>query len=88
MSNPNQNFLVKGHTTNQNPNKKTIVMRKVEFLMDKGVDQTGIQKKVNEFLANHPNIKIHDIKFTATPTNPDRNTWQIWSVMIDYEVEG
>lgn len=75
MPNSNQNFLVKGHTKCQNPSKKTIVMRKVEFLMDKGVDQTGIQKKVNEFLTNHPNIKIHDIKFTATPTNPDRNTW-------------
>lgn len=61
-------------------------MRKVEFLMDKGVDQTGIQKKVNDFLANNPSVKIHDIKFTANPTSPDRNTWQIWSVMIDYEV--
>ena len=80
-----QNFLVKGHTKNQT--KRTITMRKVEFIMDRGCDQTGIQKKVNEFLANHSEITVHDIKFTASPCNSDRNTWQIWSVMIDYDIK-
>lgn len=80
-----QNFLIKGHTKNQT--KRTITMRKVEFIMDRGCDQTGIQKKVNEFLANHSEITVHDIKFTASPCNPDRNAWQIWSVMIDYDIK-
>ena len=81
-----QNFLVKGHTKNQT--KRTITMRKVEFIMDRGCDQTGIQKKVNEFLANHSEITVHDIKFTASPCNSDRNNaWQIWSVMIDYDIK-
>ena len=80
-----QNFLIKGQTKNQT--KRTITMRKVEFIMDRGCDQTGIQKKVNEFLANHSEITVHDIKFTASPCNPDRNAWQIWSVMIDYDIK-
>ena len=80
-----QNFLIKGHTKNQT--KRTITMRKVEFIMDRGCDQTGIQKKVNEFLGNHSEITVHDIKFTASPCNPDRNAWQIWSVMIDYDIK-
>lgn len=79
--------IIKGHLGPQKPTKKTVIMRKVEFIMDRGCDQTGIQKKVNEFLANHPGITVHDIKFTASPCNPDRNAWQIWSVMIDYDVE-
>lgn len=31
------------------------------------------------------NIIVHDIKFTARPSGPAvKNTWQVWSVMVDY----
>ena len=77
--------LIKGHVPPQIRAK--IPMRQVKFLMDRGADETGIEKKVNKFLKENCNIKVHDIKFTASPCNPDRNSWQLWSVMIDFETE-
>lgn len=79
------NRLVKEHTTKQMSTK--ITMRQVKFLMDRGADEAGIEKKVNNFLKENCNIKVNDIKFTSTPCNPDRNSWQLWSVMIDFEIE-
>lgn len=78
-----QYYTVKHHLKKQTHLRD----RRVKFIMDKGADQTGIQTKVNDFLLQNPTIIVHDIVFTATPTNPRGNQWQIWSVMIDYEVD-
>ena len=45
------------------------------------------EKQVNNFLCEHKDtIIVRDIKYTADYPNPNNSAWQIWTVMVIYEV--
>ena len=62
-------------------------MVQIKLFRDCTPDMEKVEKQINAFLSEHKDtIIVKDIKYTAEYPNPSNGAWQIWTVMVIYEV--
>lgn len=63
-------------------------MTQIKLFKDKTPDMVKFESSVNEFLKeNEDKIIVRDIKYTSEKPNPHNSAWDIWTVMIIYDLK-